>query len=259
MGLQRTAVRIINCCAIAALGLIATSSRAATGGPAVRAALWFQSTTQALYDAVAVGDTAVWDRALDPDCTITTEDGEVLGKRAFLAAMHPLPKGFIGHIKVRDLTVHPAGSAAVVHYWLDETEDIFAQQLRTTYVETDVYRRASGSWKVVAMHTTVVPRDLEPVAVSTAGWPALVGDYRYSEQATSRYHVFLRDGALYGGRDPASATLLIPLAPLVFFQKGSIHIVVFVQDKSGAVTEVRELHKYNEVRMQRVAGSGLTR
>jgi hypothetical protein len=103
------------------------------------------------------------------------------------------------------------------------------------------------------MQVTVVPRDLEPIEVRSAAWTALVGDYRYSEKASSRYQVFVRDGALYGGRDAKSATQLIPLAPLVFFQKGSIHIIVFVQDKSGAVNELRELHKYNEVRMQRAA------
>jgi hypothetical protein len=62
----------------------------------------------------------------------------------------------------------------------------------------------------------------------------------------------MREGALYGGRDAQTATLLIPLAPLAFFQKGSIHLMIFVPDKSGAITEVRELHKYNEVRMKRV-------
>jgi hypothetical protein len=215
---------------------------------------WFQSTTQALFDAVAAGDKPVWDRFLDADCMITTEDGEVFDKARFMEELRPLPAGFSGQIKVRGLTVRPSGGTAVVHYWLDETEDIFDQQLRTTYVETDTYRRAGDSWKALAMQVTVVPRDLEPIEVSSADWPALVGDYRYSEKATSRYQVFVRGGALYGGRDPKSATELIPLAPLVFFQKGSIHIMVFVQDPTGAVREVRELHKYNEVRMQRVVG-----
>jgi hypothetical protein len=213
---------------------------------------WFQSTTQALFDAVAAGEKPVWDRVLDADCMITTEDGEVFDKARFMEELRPLPPGFSGEIKVRGLTVRSLGGTAVVHYWLDETEDIFGQQLRTTYVETDTYRRAGDSWKAVAMQVTVVPRDLEPIELSSAGWPALVGDYRYSERATSRYQVFVRDGALYGGRDPKSATQLIPLAPLVFFQKGSIHIMVFVQDTTGAVSEVRELHKYNEVRLQRV-------
>ena len=214
---------------------------------------WFRTTTQRLYDAVAPGETAVWDRVLDADCTITTEDGEVLDKRRFLEGMRPLSAGFAGHIKVRDLTVRQVGRAAVVHYWLDETEDVFAQHLRTTYVETDVYRRVANSWKMVSLQVTVVPRDLDAIAVPSTDWPALVGDYRLADEATSQYEVRLRDGALYGGRDQKSATLLIPLAPLVFFQKGSIHIMVFVRDGSGEVGEVRELHKYNEVVMKRVS------
>ena len=213
---------------------------------------WFQATTQKLFDAVATGEATVWNQVLDQDFQVTTEDGDVMSRKQFLDEMRPLPAGVIGHIKVRDLTQRAAGGAAIVHYWLDETEDIFGQTLRTTYVETDVYRRVAGAWKMAAAQVTVVPRDLEPIAVSKQDWPALVGDYRYSERASSRYHVFLRDGALYGGRDPKSATLLIPLAPLVFFQKGSIHLMIFVRDAKGAVTEVRELHKYNEVRMERV-------
>ena len=220
--------------------------------PAADPVEWFRTTTQKLYDAVAPGDTAVWDRVLDADCRITTEDGEVFDKKSFLAEMRPLPAGFVGHITVRGLTVRQLAGSAVVHYWLDETEDVFSQHLRTTYVETDVYRRADTSWKMVALQVTVVPRDLDAIAVSSADWPELAGDYRLADEATSHYEVRLRDGALYGGRDEKTATLLIPLAPLVFFQKGSIHLMIFVRDGSGAIKEVRELHKYNEVVMKRV-------
>jgi hypothetical protein len=229
-------------------------SLVATSLPAVAedSVAWFTSTTQSLMDAYTTGDQGVWGRVLDPEATITTEDGEVQNRSQFLDHLHPLPSGFSGSIKVRDLTVREIGTAAVVHYWMDETETIFGQQLKTLYVDTDVYRRAARSWKMVASQTTVVPRDMDPIAVDTSGWPALVGDYRLSDAATSRYRVFMRDGALYGGKDAKTATLLIPLAPQVFHQQGSIHIMVFVRDKTGAVSEVRELHKYNEVRMQRV-------
>lgn len=235
--------------AAAAACLLALASPQA---PAAEPADWFRTTTQNLYDAVAPGDTAVWDRVLDADCSITTEDGDVLDRKQFLAGMRPLPAGFVGRIKVRDLTVRQLGRAAVVHYWLDETEDLYGQRLRTTYVETDVYRRAETSWKMVALQVTVVPRDLDAIPVTSMEWPALVGDYRLADEATTHYEVRLRDGALYGGRDRESATVLIPLAPLVFFQKGSIHIMIFVRDAAGAISEVRELHKYNEVVMKRV-------
>jgi hypothetical protein len=201
------------------------------------------------------GEKTVWDRTLDDDCLITTEDGKFLSKAEMLKNVRPLPAGFAAHIDVRDVTVRRVGDAAVVHYWLDEVETIFGQELRTTYVQTDTYRRADGVWKAIAQHETVVPRDLEPIAVDSRDWKQLLGYYRFSERATSRYHVFERDGTLYGGNDESSATRLIPLAPLVFFQQGSIHIMIFVKDPGGAVNEVRQLHKYNEVRMRRAAGS----
>jgi ketosteroid isomerase-like protein len=217
---------------------------------------WFQSTTQRLFDAVAAGDRRVWDEVLDQDCTITTEDGEVFERGKFLDELKPLPKGFSGLIKVRGLTVRALGETAVVHYWLDEVEMIFEQRLQTTYVETDTYRRAGTQWKAVAMQVTVVPRDLEPIAIDRSGWPALLGEYAYSEQASSRYRVFMRDEQLYGGRDAQHATRLIQLAPLTFYQQGSIHILVFVRGAAGTITEARELHKYNEVRLKRMPGGG---
>jgi hypothetical protein len=220
---------------VTALLLLAVTAVGAADDPTA----WFQVTTQKLYDAVALGDKAPWEAVLDTDCMVTTEDGDVFDRAKFLEELRPLPSGFSGQIKVRGLTVRSIGDVAIVHYWLDEVEDIFDQRLKTTYVETDAYRRSQGAWK----------------AVSHSGWPALLGDYHYNDQAKSRYQVFMRDGALYGGRDLKSATELIPLAPLVFYQKDSIHIMVFVQDRSGAINEVRELHKYNEVRMHRVSAA----
>ena len=217
---------------------------------------WFQSREQALFDSVARGDKGIWDRTLDTGCVITSEDGVVEDKAKFLSELAPLPKGFSGYGKVRDLTVQDLGNAAVVHFWIDEHENVFRQELYTTYVETDTYRRRSGAWKIVAMQVTVVPRDLQPIPTDAIDWRAIVGDYRFPGDEQVRYRVFARNGSLFGGRDEKSATLLIPLAPLVFHQKGSIHFMIFVKDSAGAVTEVREIHKYNEVRMQHLTGKG---
>jgi hypothetical protein len=237
------------------LMLVAAVAGCPVSGQAAQAELraWFQTRTQALFDAIAVGDKVIWDRTMDTDCIITSEDGEAMDKAKFLSDLRPLPRGFSGHGKIRDLTVRDLGEVAVVHYWIDEWENIFAQELKTTYVETDTYHRSAGTWKMVAMQLTVVPRDLEPIVADPSRWPALEGEYGFpgDDQMQVRYRVFARDDALLGGRDEKSATVLIPLAPLVFFQTGSIHLMVFVKNEAGAVTEVREIHKYNEVRMQR--------
>jgi hypothetical protein len=205
-----------------------------------------------------MGDQQVWDQTLDEACTITTEDGDVQDKAKFLSELRPLPQGFIGRGTIRGLTVRDLGASAVVHYWIDESETIFDQELKTSYVETDTYHRNAGAWKIVAMQVTVVPRDLEPIATESTEWSALVGEYRFPGDEQIRYRVFIRNGVLLGGRDEKAATMLIPLSPLVFFQKGSIHLMIFVKGPGGVVAEVREIHKYNEVRMQRVPASPST-
>src|SRR5580693_8425759 len=136
---------------VTALLLLAVTAVGAADDPTA----WFQVTTQKLYDAVALGDKAPWEAVLD--------------SAKFLEELRPLPSGFSGQIKVRGLTVRSIGDVAIVHYWLDEVEDIFDQRLKTTYVETDAYRRSQGAWKAVAMHVTVVPRNMEAIAVSHSG------------------------------------------------------------------------------------------
>jgi hypothetical protein len=191
---------------------------------------------------------------MDPDCIVTTEDGEVLDKPAYLSQLRPLPAGLVGRGDIRELTVRAIGNVAVVHYRIDEHEDIHGrQELHTNYIETDTYVRRRSGWRMIAMQVTVVPRDLEPLVADTAEWAALEGDYRFPGEQGIRYRVFRRAERLFGGKDEKSATELIPLAPRAYFQAGSIHLIVFVADASGAVDGLRELHKYNEVRMERVA------
>ena len=217
---------------------------------------WFLARTQALYDAVARGDAGIWRQTLADDCIITDEDGRVYGKAAFLETLTGLPKGFSGTIRVRHLTARTFGTAASVHYWLDEHEDALGQKLHTTYVETDTYHRQGMAWKMIAAQVTVVPADLEPVSVDRSGWPELAGSYRLGEPPGRLYHVYLRDGSLYWGSGEESAKLLIPLSPLVFFLQSSIHTMVFVRDPAGHVEEAIELHKYNEIAMRRVREGG---
>ncbi len=237
-------------CGAAFIG--AACSRAGATFPSIDEVAWFQRNTQALFDSIPSGDKSLWDKATAASFVMTSEDGEVFDKSRFLDTLRPLPPGFTGSIKIVHLTVQDLGGAAVVHYLIDESEGVFGQKLHTKYVETDTYRRDAGAWKMVAAQVTVVPRNLDPIKVDDRGWPALVGDYRISDKTDRRYHVSMRNGTLFGGNDEKSATELIPLSPLVFFQKDSIHTMVFVENAAGAVIEVREIHKYNELIMTRV-------
>lgn len=250
---------VLACVTIALLQMLALwSARSAANAASADSpdAAWFLQRTQALYDAVAPGDKSIWRRTLSDDCVITDEDGNVYGKAAFLDTLTGLPKGFSGVIKIRHLTARTFGAAASVHYWIDEHEDALGQKLHTTYVETDTYRREENAWRMIAAQVTVVPADLKPVAVDERGWPELVGAYRMGAAPGRLYHAYLRNGSLYWGSDEKSAKLLIPLSPLVFFVKGSIHTMVFVRDGGGRIAQAIELHKYNEIAMQRMADAG---
>ena len=109
---------------------------------------WFKQSTQVLYAAVAPGDKAIWRRTLSRDCINTDEDGRVYDRTASLRALNPLPNGFSGSIRIRCVAALTCGPTASVHYWIDQREGVFGQELHITYVETDTCRRegAGGRW-----------------------------------------------------------------------------------------------------------------
>jgi hypothetical protein len=170
----------------------------------------FQALEQSLMDAVAPGDKTPWDRVMAPDCVMTDEEGRVLNKRDFLEALGPLPSGLSGHISVRDLTVQSYPTFAIVRFLMDESEDVFGQQLTTKYRNTDTFRLDGTAWKLVASATTVVTINPPSQAIDKSGWPGLAGTYQLMPAGWT-FHVELRDGALYGGRDATKLRAFIPL------------------------------------------------
>jgi len=110
-------------------------------------------------------------------------------------------------------------------------------------------------WKIAASQVTVELRDLDPVPVDPKAFAPLLGEYKLDPAAAHPYKAFIRGEDLYGGRDEKSATHLVPLPARVYFQAGSIHTMIFVADAKGAITEVREIHKYNELAYKRMASA----
>jgi Domain of unknown function (DUF4440) len=214
--------------------LILSDARAATDAPQSDSRQFFQTTEQALMDAIAVGDKTVWDRIMDPTCVVTSEEGEVVGKQKFLDELGPLPPGLSGSIAVKELTVQEFPTLAVVRYLGDESESVFGQKLKVFYRVTNTYRRDGASWKMVASHLSVVTTDPPAQDVSKAGWPGLVGQYRLLPDGWT-FNVELRDGQLYGGRDPKKLKALVPLTPDAFVMTGSLGEWLFVVENGKAV------------------------
>jgi hypothetical protein len=213
---------------------------------------WFQQTEQALMDAIAAGNPDPWQRAMDERCVLTTEEGEVRSREEFLKELRPLPPGLTGGITVKDLTVDEYPALAVVRFLADEWETVFGQRLTTAYRVTDTYRRSDSSWKMVASHVSVVTRDPAGQRVATDGWPGLVGTYQLLPDGW-KFHVVLREGQLYGGRDLTGLKRLIPMTPTAFVREGSLGEWLFVVGPEGKGTAIVNLRKFEPLVWTRVA------
>ena len=206
---------------------------AAADDPALAAEL--QARTQALVDAVATGDKALWDAATDPSLIFVTENNEVLGKAALLKELAPLPAGLVGSIKVTDYRLQRHGDSAVATYIADETLDYHGQRLKTKFRTTDNCRRTGSGWKMIASMTLPVLNDPPAIALPAATLAQYAGRY----QLTPQIHYTVRvDGArLYGQRTGRPETELKAEAIDLFFVPGQPRSrKAFYRDESGAVT-----------------------
>ncbi|HEV8268773.1 MAG TPA: nuclear transport factor 2 family protein, partial [Thermoanaerobaculia bacterium] len=177
----------------------------------------------------------------------------ILSRERFIAELRPLPAGLSGEITVKELTVQEISGAAIVRFLADEKETVFGQKLATKYRITDTWKREGEGWKLVASHASVVTQDPAEQPVSKAAWPAFVGRYRLLPDGWT-FTVELRDGALWGGRDPKKLRRMIPLAPDAFVVSGSLGEWIFVTDDKGRVVGLMDFRKFEPLYWTRLAG-----
>lgn len=205
----------------------------------------FQTVEQNLMNAVALGDKAVWESTLDDSAILTSEEGMVLTKKDLLADFGPLPPGLKGEIVVKDLTVQElGGDVAIVRFLADESEDVFASRIFVKYRVTDVFHKAGKTWKLVASHTSVITADPPAQPVAADAYAGLAGDYRLAGDNAWTFHVVLRDGKLFGGRNPDKLRALVPLTPDAYVVTGSLGEWLFVRDKDGQGERIVNLRKF---------------
>jgi hypothetical protein len=215
---------------------------------------WFEAVEQRLMNAVGSGDKSVWERIMDPSCVITSEEGQVMTRQEFLDELRPLPPGLTGSIAVKDLTVQEFPTFAVVRYLADERETVFTQMLATQYRVTDTFRRDREGWWMVASQIAVVTRDPPPQIVSNGRWPSFVGTYQLLPDGWT-FTVELRQGRLYGGRDPKSLRPFIPLTWDAFVLSGRLGEWLFVVEP-GEEAKIVTFRKFEPLVWTRVAASG---
>jgi len=190
---------------------------------------------QALLNAFAPGDRAVWERALAADAVYVDENGAIMSRAEFLKQLQPLPPGASGHLKIASYSAHIDGDLALVVHTDDEEETYHGQVLMAQYLTTETWRREAGEWKLYLVHAYAVPKDPPAITLPDRQVEEYAG--RYSA-APDLIYVIRWDGKqLTGGREGGSTRPLQVEVRDVLFVPGQPRIrKIFQRDATGKIT-----------------------
>jgi Domain of unknown function (DUF4440) len=173
---------------------------------------------QALLNAIAPGDTAVWDRLLAKDAVYVDENGTILRRDRFLAALKPLPAGSSGHIDIVQYEATIRGNVALVIHKDDERENFHGIPLHADYLMTETWVKEGAEWRLALVHAYVVAKDPPVIKSAAKVLDEYEGHYRAAEDLS---YVIRREGDhLIGERQGLPPVTLAQEASDVFFVAG---------------------------------------
>lgn len=189
---------------------------------------------QALLDAIAPGDRALWDRTLTKDAVYVDENGTIMDRKTFLASLVPLPRGVSGSIAITDYRLQRHGDSAFVIHQDEERETFHGQALLAHYLMTENWRLEEGEWKLASAHVYVVNDDPPSIPLPASTLAGYAG--RYQAAPDLHYVVRVDGGKLMGGTEGGAMQPLLAEAPDVLFLKGQPRKrFVFQRDTHGKV------------------------
>ena len=201
---------------------------------------------QELYDAIAIGNKAPWEKYVADDVIYTDENWHILTKKDLVDGLSPLPKGYSGTIRMANVQSRINGDAAVLSYRALEEEYVFGQKLAPIYLVTDTYFKRNGRWQMVASHVIVMPSERQTVVVNPKLFESIVGQYELTPDVT--YTITLEGEKLIGQRSGRAKEELVPADNNTFFRKGTIRgEKVFARDASGRVTAMLDRRENNDL------------
>jgi ketosteroid isomerase-like protein len=191
---------------------------------------------QAMSDAIASGDVAVWEKYLDPGVIFAEEDDTYKGKAGMLTEIAPLPKGLSGTIKIELLSYHEDGGVAIALFRQNETEHYFGQIIYAKYLTNTTWRKRADGWKLIAAQVLAEKIDPPEITLPAKQLAQYVGKYRLKD-SESTYSLRLVDKQLVGTRDARKPAIWNAEASDVFFLSGDPRIrKIFQRDATGKVT-----------------------
>ena len=189
--------------------------------------------TQEIFDAVAVGKRAPFEKYFASDCMVFDEKGRSMDKQAFVADQSPLPPGYSGAIHLVNPRSRILKDIAILSYDLNETETIFGQKMWARYHATDTWVRRNGQWQIIAEQVLRYYEDPAPGKPEIKKYPEYAGTYELTPGIT--LSVSAEGKNLFSQRSGRAKELLVPEAPDIFFRKGLEGRRLFRRDDQGKV------------------------
>jgi hypothetical protein len=209
--------------------------------------------TQELMDALPVGHADVWQRILADDAMIVDEYGRRQDKAEAVKSIHAFPQGFSGSIEIRDPQLRLHADVAVLNGEFYERESVFEQKLVVRYFFSNTFVRRDGAWQLLAANDVTLPTPPPELAVSNLKLDDYPAVYRYGPE---RAFTVAREGdaLFYTTKAGGSRTGLQAVAKDVFMDTGDEKsLIVFRRDANGAITELIERRKFNDLHLTRVS------
>jgi Domain of unknown function (DUF4440) len=232
----------------------ASGAAAADAARAAATSATLARATQALADALAPGERAVWEHYADSSLTYVTEDNEVKSRTQQLDDIKPLPAGSSGWIVVQEFRCTDFGRFAVTTYLMDEHETIEGHELHARYRESDTWRATAAGWRLVAAQVYAIPQD--PPRGEAAG---VLTDYAgvYGLSASTRQTIRQDGDHLVAERPGRVPQPLLPESGDVFFTPGHPRTRrIFLRGAAGRVVGFADRREGTDLVWTRAATSG---
>jgi hypothetical protein len=195
--------------------------------------------TQQLYDAVALGNRAVWERYVGEEGLYTAEDGTLQNRGQMMAAVKPLPAGVSGQLKVIDFNTVLHGTTAIFTYVVDEYETYHGARLHCQYRSTDTWMQTAAGWRLVAGQAIALRTDPPAMPLPERQLAEYHGTYILAPGV--QYDIRGTGSRLEGQQSGHKPETLLAEAPDVLFAPGKPRYrMIFQRDAAGRISGFAE-------------------
>jgi hypothetical protein len=194
-----------------------------------------RANTQALLDAIAPGDTSVWNRLLDPAAIQVDENDVVRTKPEILASLRPLGPGLVGHLAIDNFRVALHGSVAVVTHEDNEYLDYHGQVIRSRFRMTDTWVDGASGWRLLGSQVLAVQKDPPSIKLDHATLCGYNGRYEMTSDIVATMQC--AGDSLVMKRAGYPDRFFLPEVRDVFFEPGQPRTRrIFQRDAQGRIT-----------------------